>query len=191
MTRSSTPAWPQRLISELDASDRRAEQLGRGLTTAQLNWSGRPGAWSVGQCLDHLLVTNNVYLPAIAAALVGQPRSPVQEVTIGFWTRRFIKQYVAPLTTETGSRTRAPKKIKPAAEVNVGVLDDLLRSNVVARELVTKASDYDVNRLRFKNPFIPLLRFTVGAGLEIVAKHESRHLAQAERVRQSSGFPRV
>jgi len=48
---------------------------------------------------------------------------------------------------------------------------------------------YDVNRIRFKNPFVPLIRFTVGTGLEIVSQHESRHLLQAERIRESPGFP--
>jgi hypothetical protein len=47
-----------------------------------------------------------------------------------------------------------------------------------------------VNRIRYRNPFIPLLRFTVGAGLEIIAKHASRHLLQAEGVRQNMSFPR-
>ena len=50
------------------------------------------------------------------------------------------------------------------------------------RELVARASAYDVNRIRFKNPFTPLLRFTVGTGLEIVTQHQSRHLLQAEVV---------
>jgi hypothetical protein len=35
-----------------------------------------------------------------------------------------------------------------------------------------------------------LLRFRVGAGLEIIAKHEGRHLLQAEGVRQSADFLR-
>jgi hypothetical protein len=47
-----------------------------------------------------------------------------------------------------------------------------------------------VNRIRYRNPFIPLLRFTVGAALEIIAKHTSRHLLQAEGVRQDMSFPR-
>jgi hypothetical protein len=55
---------------------------------------------------------------------------------------------------------------------------------------VRQASNYDVNRIRYKNPFIPLLRFTVAAGIEIIAKHEARHLLQAEAVRQLPGFPR-
>ena len=58
----------------------------------------------------------------------------------------------------------------------------------MARQLISRASDYDVNHIRFKNPFIPFLRFTVGTGLEILSKHQSRHLLQAERVRQSSAF---
>jgi hypothetical protein len=37
--------------------------------------------------------------------------------------------------------------------------------------------------------FIPVIRFTVGTGFEVTSKHESRHLLQAERVRQAPGFP--
>jgi len=56
--------------------------------------------------------------------------------------------------------------------------------------LVQDASDYDVNRIRFKNPFVPLLRFTVGTGLEILSKHQDRHLLQAERVKDCADFPK-
>jgi len=44
-----------------------------------------------------------------------------------------------------------------------------------------RASGYDVNRIRFKNPFI---RFT------IVSKHQDRHLLQAEHVKQAVDFPK-
>src|SRR5215831_11854699 len=86
-------------------------------------------------------------------------------------------------------RARAPNKIEPAKQVEPTVLEAFLRSTEAARALVRQASNYDVNRIRYKNPFIPLLRFTVGTGLEIIAKHEGRHLLQAEAVRQSAGFP--
>jgi hypothetical protein len=41
----------------------------------------------------------------------------------------------------------------------------------------------------FRNPFVPLIRFTVGTGLEILSKHERRHLLQAERIRESPNVP--
>jgi hypothetical protein len=65
----------------------------------------------------------------------------------------------------------------------------LLRSNDSARELIRRASAYDVNRIRFANPFVPLVRFTVGTGVEVIWKHQRRHLAQAERILKSAAFP--
>ncbi|PWT85646.1 MAG: hypothetical protein C5B56_13700 [Proteobacteria bacterium] len=180
-------SWASRLISELDDADRRAESIAAGLSRAQINWQPSPGAWSVGQCLDHLRMTNEVYLPAIAAALENRERKVVGELRIGSFSRWFIRNYIAP--NPGGTKARAPKKIAPVQHVEPEILDAFLRSNRATRDLIVRAAEYDVNGIRFRNPFIPLLRFTVGTGLEIVAKHEGRHLLQAERVRQSAGFP--
>ena len=68
-------------------------------------------------------------------------------------------------------------------EVDATILDRFLASNEEARRLVERAGEVDVNHVRFKNPFVPMLRFTIGTGLEIIAKHQDRHLLQAERVR--------
>ena len=181
------PGWSQRLISELYTADRRAERLAKALTPEQLNWRPRPNAWSVGQCLQHLYVANEVYLPAISSSLDGRRRSRVQEIVPGWFGRWFIRKYIEP--SPESRRARAPKKIEPGKEVEPSILESFLRSNREARELVYRASDYDINRIRFKNPFIPMLRFTLGTGLEIVSKHQSRHLLQAECVRQCADFP--
>ena len=187
MTVTARRAWSQRLIAELEAADRRAQAVATGLTLEQLNWQPAPRAWSIGQCLDHLRVANEVYLPAISTALKGGRKTEADEITLGWFSRWFIRNYIAP--DPRSARARAPRKIEPARRVELPVVNAFLRSNQEARELVRRASEYDVNRVRFKNPFVPLLRFTVGTGLEIVAKHQSRHLLQAERVRQSAAFP--
>jgi DinB superfamily len=181
------PVWSQRLISELAAADGRAQSVAKGLSLEQLNWQPRHGAWSIGQCLDHLQIANRVYVPAISEALDGQQRGKSQELSVAWPSRWFIRNYIAP--NPDGARARAPGKIKPAKQVEPTVLQAFLRGNEAARALIARASEYDVNRLRFRNPFVPILRFTVGTGLEIIAKHESRHLLQAERVRQSPEFP--
>ena len=186
-TQTTLPSWSQQLISELDAADGRAERLAKALTHEQLNWRPRPDAWSIGQCLEHLYATNQVYLPAISASLEGRRRDRVQEIVPGWFGRWFIRTYIEP--SSGTKRAKAPPKIVPGKQVEQSVLELFLRSNRETRELVCRASEYDVNRIRFKNPFIPMLRFTVGTGLEIVSKHQSRHLLQAERVRQAAGFP--
>jgi hypothetical protein len=184
---SALPGWSLRLISELEAADRRAQSVAKGLSLEQLNWQPRHGAWSIGQCLDHLQIANQVYVPAISGALGERQRGKVQELSLAWPSRWFIRNYIAP--NPEGSRARAPRKIEPAKQVERSILEVFLHSNEGARALVRRASEYDVNRIRFRNPLVPLLRLTVGTGLEIIAKHQSRHLLQAERVRQSPGFP--
>lgn len=181
---SASTAWAVRLISELDAADQRAKELVKGLTPLQLNWRPNPEAWSVGQCLDHLRATNEVYLPAISAPLTARPSVAVQDITPGWFGRWFLRNYIEP--SSKSKRTRAPKKIAPDTRFDSSILDLFLASNQTARELVRRASAYDVNHVRFKNPFIPVLRFTVGTGLEIVSSHQRRHLLQAERVKQAA-----
>jgi hypothetical protein len=181
------PNWLLRLISALDAADHRAEALAKGLRPVQLNWQPRSGVWSVGQCLEHLCIGNEIILQTISAALEGRQPGRVDEIRLGWFSRWFIRNYIAP--NPGGTRARAPKKIEPGRQVGPSVLDAFLRTNQAARELAKRAAHYDVNRIRYRNPFIPFLRFTVGTGLEIIEKHEGRHLLQAEGVRQSPGFP--
>ena len=182
-----SPPWCLRLISELNAADERATALAKALTPQQLIWKPRPGEWSVGQCLEHLSIANEVYLRAISNSLVGHPLTMVQDITPGWFGQWFIRNYIEP-SPET-RRARAPKMIAPGAHVDPSILDRFLRSNDKVRELVQRAGHHDVNRIRFKNPFMPVLRFTVGTGLEILSKHQRRHLLQAERIRESSRFP--
>jgi hypothetical protein len=182
------PAWSLRLAFELSANDQTATSLLAGLTEEQLNWPPAPGSWSVGQCLEHLCITNEAYLPRITAALRGKPDAPVERITPGVFGRWFIRSFVEPsLQTK---RISAPAKIRPTSHVDLSVLDRFLASNKACRELIVGGRAKNINQIRFWNPFVPGLRFTVGTGLEIISSHERRHLLQAERVRDSQNFPR-
>jgi len=180
----AAPAWSRQLTAELQAADQRAIALARGLSVEQLNWKPRPESWSVGQCLEHLCLTGEVYLAPIAQALNNQQRSPVETITPGWFGAWFIRSYIAP--SPVTRKAVAPKNIRPVlSTVEPSVLDRFLAANREVRALIERARPYDVNRIRFVNPFIGIIRFTVGTGFEIIAKHEDRHLLQAERVWQS------
>lgn len=185
---SSSPEWSIRLLAELDVNDQKARELTAGLTVEQLNWQPASGAWSIGQCLEHLCLSTEKYLPPVSAALVNQPVSPVQEIVPGWFARWFLRSFIEPSPkTKRGS---APRKIVPSARVEPSVVERFLRGNRETRELIRRAEAYNVNRIRFVNPFISILRFTVGTGFMVTCGHERRHLLQAERVKQSPGFPR-
>jgi len=187
MSGESMPAWYLRLVAELNAAGARAETLARPLSAAQINWKPSPQQWSIGQCLEHLSLSNETYVPAIGEALTGPGNGAVEEITPGWFGRWFIRSYVEP-SPET-KRGQAPRKTTPRSQVDAAILDRLLRSNDEVRKLARRAVDYDVNRIRFRNPYVPVIRFTVGTGLLIMPAHERRHLLQAERIRTSPAFP--
>jgi hypothetical protein len=127
-------------------------------------------------------------LPPIAAALHGVPDAPAENIRPGWFGRWFIRKFVEP--SPESKSLGAPAKIRPNQRVDVSVLDRLLCTNQACRELIDKACFKNVNRIRFRNPFFQMLRFTVGTGLQIIASHERRHLLQAQRVRESLSFPK-
>lgn len=185
--RALQPVWHIRLLEDLNANDARAEKLVDGLGVEQLNWQPAQGCWSVGQCLEHLCITNEAYLPAISAALKERPDKPVEQIIPGWFGGWFIRNFIEP--SPQSKRAPAPPKIRPTLIVGLSVLDRFLSSNQVCRTLISDARKKDVNRVRFWNPLFKGIRFTVGTGLEIIAGHERRHLLQAERVRKSTNFP--
>jgi hypothetical protein len=179
---STLPAWYGSLTSDLDAADARAVALAQDLTIAQLNWRPRADTWSVGQCLEHLCLTNEVYVEPIVAALRAAPARSAGEITPGWFSRWFIRNYIEPNTQ--AKRARAPRKSTPVAkEIDPSILDRFIASNARVRDIMARARDYDVNRVRFRNPYMSLIRFTVGTGFVIIARHNHRHLLQAERVK--------
>jgi len=184
-----SPPWCLRLISELNAADNRAIALAKALTPQQLNWKRRRDEWSVGQSLEHLYITNEVYLGPMSTSLKGRQPVVVQEITPGWLGRWFIRNYIEP--SSRMKRVRAPRKIRPGSQIEPSVLDRFLISNHTARQLIHRAMNQDVNHIRFRNPFVPVIRFTVGTGFEILSKHQQRHLLQAERIRNSPEFPQL
>lgn len=184
---ATLPAWASRAIDELHRADARARAVTAGLSVDQIYWRPAPGSWSVGECLQHLVQANDVYLAAIDRALKGKSPAPVETITPGWFGRWFIRTAIEP--SNRSRRGRAPRSIKPPASIDPTILDTFLRSNDEAREFVRRASRYDVNRIRFVNPFLSVIRFTAGTGVEIVWRHQRRHLLQAERVRANPQGP--
>jgi DinB superfamily len=178
----------QRVLDELAAAGRDATALVAGLDDEQVNWRPAAERWSVAQCLDHLSVTNAQYLSALEDTLAwarerGFERGgPLDAGSFG-------GLYLRALEPPPRLRVAAPRSIRPAPrrsrdEALAGFVDSLRR----LAELLRGNADVDLN-VRFRFPFVPLLRFRAGAGFRMVAAHARRHLWQARQVRRAPGFP--
>jgi hypothetical protein len=176
------------LQDQLDAVERDARLLVHDLTEENGCWHAEASSWSVAQCLDHLATTNKVYLgamkdPAIRGRAAGQfRRGPALPGMVGKWFAATMEPPVkAPL------KMRAPRNIKPG--VSPSLMDAFGRfseSQNEIRNYLSSNSDLDLAGIRFPNPLVRGIRFSLATGLHVVTAHERRHLWQAWRVRRAA-----
>lgn len=172
------------------AAEKQAAELLKGVSSSQANWQpGKGGDWSICQCFDHLAKINFAYAEALEQALSNSPQScrrPTSIIAPGFFGRWFIQQMEPPVRT----KFKAPARAVPAPQGNVAeLLEAFVKSHEPARAVLESAKSVDVDQLRFKNPFVGVLDFTVGTGLMVINAHDRRHLLQVERVKNTAGYP--
>lgn len=179
-------------LFELQRQSEHAKRLVSGMTAAQLNWRPEGGqAWSVAQCIEHLSATNRIYLASlyeVAEPGSGQPASDAGVYRPGGWlTRRFITSMEPPPKQKFG----AFRKIQPASTEYQGeaVLSVFLAEQEKLAAFVTDRRQIDLGTIRFWNPFLKGMRFTVSSGLLLIGAHNRRHLWQAEQVKKHESFP--
>lgn len=188
------PTLPDDLAAfnaSLSRVDDAVVRLTADLTDAQFNWQPHEGrAWSIGQCLDHLRASGVSYLPGLTDAA---ERARAQ----GRWRRDPLrpgglpsKWFIASMGPQPRLKMKAPGKIVPGWSFVKGeAVAAFLDVQAQLRNFVISTANLDLNAVRFVNPFIAGLRFTVATGLLVIEAHNRRHLWQAEHVRQEPDFP--
>lgn len=174
------------LDNAFDAAERDARALVDGLTEELGGWRPAAGAWSVAQCLDHLATGNCVYLEAMrpsaerALASGRLRRGAARPGLIGGAFVRWLEPPVPPRR-----RWRAPRSIRPRASPPLReAASGFFATQEEIRAFLRRFRGIDLAGVRFPNPFLPGVRFSLATGLHVLAAHERRHLWQGWNVRR-------
>ena len=168
---------------------RRCEALVEGLGNKAFNWKPEERRWSICECLGHLNITAELYLPLIDRALA-KSRSqgllgdaPARRGLIGGWIVRFSEP-------PAKRRVKAPKVFLPKAEQPLdSVVPKFIELQDRLVERLRQANGLDLWRTKIRSPAIALLRLSLGETFALLTGHERRHLWQAEQVKGDPGFP--
>lgn len=171
----------------LDILEQEARSVAAGLTEDQGTWRERPDSWSVAECLDHLATANEVYLramePSAARALEqgSRRRRPALPGFVGRWFVRSLEPPVKPAFKGKAPQLIRPRQSPPLADA----LRRFVESQNLPRTFLRNYAGIDLAGVRFPNPFVRGVRFSLATGLHVIVAHERRHLWQARRVREA------
>src|SRR3989442_3832496 len=94
-------------------SDETKRVLGR-LSSEQVNWKPREGEWSIGQCFDHLIISNRPYVQIFDEILAGRRRQRVWE-RMPLLPRLFGRVLINTLRPDSGGGRRRGRPSIPRA----------------------------------------------------------------------------
>jgi hypothetical protein len=171
----------QAVIEELETARLRLLAL-RDRAPAD-TWAARPGPdrWSIAECVAHLNLTSTAYLPLLRAGLDEARRSGH---TAPERYRRDLAGWL--LWKSMGPPIKAkfktaapfvPRGDRPAADL----VAEFERLQAEVAVLAREAEGLPVDRVKVASPFNPRLRYNLFAALSVLARHQHRHLWQAEQ----------
>jgi hypothetical protein len=189
MGRAQTNGELDGLVAELQAVAADAARVFGGLSGAQLNWKPSAEQWSVGQCFDHLIVTNRCFFPDIERVAAGTYKSSLWgrvSPLSGFFARFILKA----LDPEKGRKTKAPRVFEPArSDVAADVIEQFAAHQQELSARMRSTAGADLRGLKVTSPVSPVATDRLLDAYRIVVAHERKHFEQARRVTQSAGFP--
>lgn len=152
--------------------------------TPHEQWSTRadPDRWSAAECVAHLNLTAQAFLPLIRRAL--------EEAAVlgGGTPARLRRDFAGWMLWRTAGppvrfRVRTTAPFVPSGSEPLGTLlaaFDRLQAEQL--DCVSRADGRPIQRVKITSPFNARLRYNLFACLTVLPRHQERHIWQAEQV---------
>jgi DinB family protein len=151
-------------------------------------WNKRPGPdrWSAAECVEHLNLTSKAYLPLLKDAVsrarksADPPRKHYRRDPLGW----FLSMMIGPIH-HLGKLRVVRVKTTPAFVPKAGrfrneILSDFVRLQAELAAVIRSGDGLPLDEVKIVSPFGGRMKYSAYSALVIVARHQHRHIGQAE-----------
>jgi hypothetical protein len=176
------------LLSELQVISDDAQKTFGNFSAAQINWKPSVEGWSIGQCIEHLIKTNELFY------------NDLEKIADGSRQKSFLENY-SPLSSFFGNllvnslkkderKFKAPtQKIVPPSEIDENIVEIFAAHQVELIGKIKTIEKAEWQKIKITSPFMKFMTYKLADGFQIVVEHEKRHFRQAARVTKTADFP--
>jgi hypothetical protein len=179
----------QEQLGEIVDSLKAAQSRLRALTDKLSDnaWSSRPAPerWSPAECVEHLNLTSRAYMPLLHDAVAKarkmrrDPKTHYRRDAVGWLMSLMIAPRhgrKVPLPAVKTPSDFVPKGKRSRAEI----LSEFVQLQGALVTLIQSADALPIDEVKIVSPFGGKMKYSVYSTLVIIARHEHRHLQQAE-----------
>ena len=176
------------LQSAQEAGEKVKTELG-SVSSAQLNWKPAEESWSIGQCLDHLIISDCLYFPAFEKITESKYEMSVWEN----WSPLsglFGKVLTTQIREYSKKRLRAPKIFMPSYNtIDMGLFERFYKHLDSLRGHIAGCNTVDIDKVYITSPISKLVTLSLRKTILLLVQHEHRHINQAIKVKETKDFP--
>ena len=142
----------------------------------------RPDAWSALDCIEHMNLFYDDYLPRVEAAVKQAAPSKKPTYSPGFFGQKMIDS-LRPQRGKRRMKVKTFKKMTPATDNQApeAVFGAFFRHHAHLEDLLSRAAGLNWNRTKVTSAIGPILRFRLGDCFRLLLAHTERHLLQAQQ----------
>lgn len=167
------------LINRTKSNIERVENL-RGLTLEQLNYRKKRDSWSILECIEHLNLYGDFYLPEIEKQIKKSRHKTSEEFKSGFLGDYFAKSM---LPKENLNKMKTFKDKNPiGSSLHLDTLNRFLSQQNQLIKLLEQAKKVNLNKTKTAISITKLIKLKLGDTFRIVIYHNQRHILQAEKI---------
>jgi hypothetical protein len=174
------------VANSLESAQGRLRRLSDRLSDE--SWSRHPaaGRWSVSECVEHLNLTSKAYLPLLREAVAeardrgGARQKHYRRDPLGWFMSMMIgprrglgKLRMPPINT-------TPRFTPMAGRSRDEILSDFVRYQAELAALIRSGDGLPLDWVKIVSPFGGRMKYSAYSALVIVARHQHRHIQQAE-----------
>ena len=160
------------------------------LSGEQVNWKPGENEWSIGQCFDHLIVSNRPFEPIFEEILAGRRRRRLWE-RVPLLPGVFGGLIIDTLRPDSGRKVKARPAFYPSSShIDPAVITTFLAQQDRLLRLMEASRGLDLEATTITSPVARIITYSLLDACRIIVVHEQNHFVQATRVMEAGGFPR-
>ncbi len=148
----------------------------------QLNWKADPDSWSILECLEHLNLYGDFYLPEMRQQMANSKHAAEPTFKSG-WLGNYFANSMLPKPKLNKMKTFKDKNPN-GSQLGIDRLEKFIHQQEETLSILQEAQKVSLSKTKTGVTISNFIRLRLGDTLRVVIYHNYRHLVQAEKVLQ-------
>lgn len=147
-----------------------------------LNKKPNSDSWSVLECLAHLNLYSDYYLPELKRVISKAEGSAKSKSIKWSWFGKFSVKKIA---VSNFQKMKTIARMDPKdGNLSRAVIEAFLKNNLELNQISKKAANLNFNKKGIRVEFLKIVKLNLAETLVFMMEHQNRHLIQAQNVIQ-------